>query len=192
MLNHLRDPVVRESCLYDGAAGIIRGFYATFVIVMAIRQFGWDGETGIELLVIEGASYVAVLLVGGGLVGRLGNRRADSTGHALTLAGLLLLATANGFSLLATGAVLQALGLAVNHLVNVQRLSEQSGNLGHVSGLFTMVGMAGTCAGASLGGLFADLMTLQHVFLIWMVLWLSANPHTLRWARMLRLRLKTC
>lgn len=176
MLSHLADPVVRQSCVYDGMGGVVRGFFGTFIIVIAVRQFHWSAQDGISIMVVEGAVYVAVLLLLGAMVTRLGERLAYNLGHALLVVGLLFLGLSHGMAGLMFGAVLQALGQAMNHLVNVSRLAHTGRNMGHVSGLFTMVGMAGGFVGATLGGFLSSGFALQNIFLLWIPVWLLICP----------------
>ncbi|PKO51509.1 MAG: hypothetical protein CVU27_06075, partial [Betaproteobacteria bacterium HGW-Betaproteobacteria-20] len=143
MLRHLGDPLVRQVCIYDGLGGVVRGFFGTFIIVIAVRQLHWSAQEGVMLMVIEGAAFVAVLLLLGSVATRLGERRTYNLGHAALIVGLLFLGLSQGVVGLAIGAILQAVGQAFNHLVNVSRLAHSGRNIGHVSGLFTMVGMGG-------------------------------------------------
>ncbi|HEY8353433.1 MAG TPA: MFS transporter [Methylophilaceae bacterium] len=176
MLRHLGDPLVRQVCIYDGMGGIVRGFFGTFIIVIAVRQLNWTAQDGIRLLVVEGATFVAVLLLLGGVVSRLGERLTYNIGHAALVTGLLLLGLSSGMIGLAAGAILQAIGQGFNHLVNVSRLAHSGRNVGHVSGLFTMVGMGGGFLGAMLGGLLSKGFVLQDIFLMWIPVWLAICP----------------
>lgn len=180
MLGQLKHPVVRQVCLFDGMAGMVRGFFGTFVIVIAVRVLGWTEARGVLVMVLEGSIYVAVLLVIGPLAFRLGQDRLYDLGHTTLIAGLLVLGlTPNGVGLL-IGAVLHALGQGFNHILNIARISELEGDKGHVSGLQTMVGMGGGFAGAAVGGLLSQGVALQHVFLLWIPLWLAVCPTTWR------------
>lgn len=176
MLRHLTDPMVRQVCIYDGLGGAVRGFFATFIIVIAVRQFNWSAQQGVSIMVIEGATFVAVLLLLGALVARLGEKLSYNLGHASLILGLLFLGFSHGLTGLIIGAVLQAVGQGLNHLVNVSRLAHSGKNMGHISGLFTMVGMAGGFFGATLGGLLSKGFVLQDIFLFWIPLWLLVCP----------------
>ena len=90
--------------------------------------------------------------------------------------GLLILGLSDGVVGLAIGALLQAVGQGFNHLVNVSRLAHSGRNMGHVSGLFTMVGMAGGFLGATLGGVLSSGFVLQDIFLLWIPVWLAVCP----------------
>jgi len=173
MLGQLRDPVIRQVCVFDGLGSLVRGFFGTFIIIIAVRQFHWEQQTGITLMVVEGASFVAVLLTLGAVVGRFGERQTYTLSHIAIVCGLLLLGLSSSVAGLAAGAVLQAVGQGLNHLVNVSRLAQAGRNMGHVSGLFTMVGMGGGFAGATLGGLLSNGFVLQDIFLLWIPVWLA-------------------
>ena len=176
MLRHLHDPVVRQVCLFDGLGSMVRGFFGTFIIVIAVRQFHWETQAGITLMVIEGAAFVSVLLLLGSLATRLGEYKTYALSHVSIVLGLLVLGLSNGMVGLAIGALLQAIGQGFNHLVNVSRLAHTGRNMGHVSGLFTMVGMAGGFLGATLGGVLSSGFLLQHIFLLWIPIWLAVCP----------------
>jgi len=176
MLRHLHDPVVRQVCIFDGLGGMVRGFFGTFIIVIAVRQFHWSEQTGITLMVIEGAAFVSVLLLLGSFVTRLGEVRTYTLSHTSMVLGLLILGLSDGVVGLAIGALLQAVGQGFNHLVNVSRLAHSGRNMGHVSGLFTMVGMAGGFLGATLGGVLSSGFVLQDIFLLWIPVWLAVCP----------------
>jgi len=176
MLKYLGDPTVRQACVYDGLGGLVRGFFGTFIIVMVVRQFHWGVQSGVTLMVVEGATYVIALLTLGSIVPRLGDNLTYNIGHATLVAGLLVLGTSTSMVAFMIGAILQALGQALNHLVNVSRLAHSGHNMGHVSGLFTMIGMGGGFFGATLGGLLSKGFVLQDIFLIWIPVWLSICP----------------
>lgn len=176
MLAHLADPIVRQCCIYDGMGGLVRGFFGTFIIIIAVRQFHWSAQEGVTIMVVEGSAYVAVLLLLGSLATRMGETLTYNLGHASLIIGLLFLGLSHGIVGLYIGAVLQAVGQAFNHLVNVKRLAHTGRNIGHVSGLFTMVGMAGGFAGATLGGLLSSGFALQDIFLFWIPVWLAVCP----------------
>ena len=176
MLHYLTDPIVRQVCIYDGLGGMVRGFFGTFIIIIAVRQFNWSAQQGITLMVVEGATFVAVLLLLGHVVAKLGEKVTYNLSHSGLIAGLLLLGLSNSFSGLLVGAVLQAIGQALNHLINISRLAHSGKNMGHVSGLFTMVGMAGGFAGATLGGFLSKGFVLQDIFLLWIPIWLAVCP----------------
>lgn len=176
MLQYLRDPMVRQVCIYDGLGGMVRGFFGTFIIVIAVRQFHWSAQQGITLMVVEGAAFVAVLLLLGHVVAKLGEKLTYNLSHASLIVGLAFLGLSSGVVGLLIGAVLQAVGQAFNHLVNISRLAHSGKNMGHVSGLFTMVGMAGGFVGATLGGFLSKGFVLQDIFLLWIPIWLAVCP----------------
>jgi len=176
MLRYLTDPMVRQVCIYDGLGGMVRGFFGTFIIVIAVRQFNWSAQQGITLMVVEGATFVAVLLLLGHFVAKLGEKVTYNLSHGSLITGLLFLGLSSSVIGLLIGAVLQAIGQALNHLVNISRLAHSGKNMGHVSGLFTMVGMAGGFAGATLGGFLSKGFVLQDIFLLWIPVWLAVCP----------------
>jgi len=176
MLQYLTDPMVRQVCIYDGLGGMVRGFFGTFIIVIAVRQFHWTAQQGITLMVVEGAAFVAVLLLLGHVVAKLGEKLTYNLSHASLIIGLAFLGLSSGVVGLLIGAVLQAIGQAFNHLVNISRLAHSGKNMGHVSGLFTMVGMAGGFVGATLGGFLSKGFVLQDIFLLWIPIWLAVCP----------------
>jgi len=176
MLRYLADPMVRQVCVYDGLGGMVRGFFGTFIIIIAVRQFNWSAQQGITLMVVEGATFVAVLLLLGHFVAKLGEKVTYNLSHGGLIAGLLLLGLSHSYLGLLAGAMLQAIGQALNHLVNISRLAHSGKNMGHVSGLFTMVGMAGGFAGATLGGFLSKGFVLQDIFLLWIPIWLAVCP----------------
>jgi len=176
MLKYLTDPMVRQVCIYDGLGGMVRGFFGTFIIIIAVRQYHWSTQQGITLMVVEGATFVTVLLLLGHLVAKLGEKHTYNLSHGSLITGLLFLGLSGGVIGFLIGAVLQAIGQALNHLVNISRLAHSGKNMGHVSGLFTMVGMAGGFAGATLGGFLSEGFVLQDIFLLWIPIWLAVCP----------------
>lgn len=176
MLAQLRNPVIREVCTFDGLAGIVRGFFGTFVVVVAVRVFHWSEPEAVMVMVVEGAMYVAVLLLIGPLALRLGEGRVFDLGHVCLLLGLAVLGLTRNGSWLFVGALLHALGQGFNQLVNIARIARVPGDKGHVSGLQTMVGMGGSFLGAAVGGLLSRGFALQDVFLLWIPVWLAVCP----------------
>ncbi|MDR1463211.1 MAG: MFS transporter [Azoarcus sp.] len=180
MMGRLRDKTVREVCVYDGMAGAVHGFLGIFVIVIAVRVFHWPEPQAVTIMIAEGAMLVFTLLMLAPLVFKMGESRMYSVGHFCFISGLAILGLTRQGEWLFAGAILNAFGQGLNQLVNIARISRCDGHKGHISGLQTMIGMAGSFAGAALGGLLSKGMALQNIFLLWIPLWLLACPGFLR------------
>lgn len=176
MFSDLNDSMIKEVCLFDGMGGVVRGFFGTFIIIISVRQFHWDTQVGVYLMIMEGTVFVSILFLFGSLVHKYSERLVYGLSHTALIIGLLFLGFGNGIIWLAVGAIFQAAGQAVNHLVNISRLAVSNKKKGHISGLFTMVGMAGGLVGASLGGVLSKGLGLQNVFLLWIPIWLLVTP----------------
>jgi predicted MFS family arabinose efflux permease len=113
---------------------------------------------------------IAVVAAAFGL-GRLLNRWSPAviqTGSLLLLAvSLLLIGTVLDWYRLALGAALLGVGSALVGMARTLQLSRMKTSMSKLSGLYNLGNMSGALAGSLLGGLLAELVGLQNLFLLW-------------------------
>lgn len=169
----LRNRDVSESCAIEFASSATNALFSTFIILVAISLPHLHEQDGINVMLVQGATSVAVLFLAGPILQQMDKWRSYALGLTLALVALATLGLANGFLGLALGAVLLSGGSALIHLINMMLLSRQPGEKSKISGLYNLAQMLGSSAGAILGGLLSKIVPIQSVFLIWVPLLLA-------------------
>ncbi|PTQ07750.1 MFS transporter [Sphingomonas oleivorans] len=159
---------IAESCLIEFLSSATNALFGTFIILLAIALPPLTEQDGIHVMLFQGVTAVAMLLLGGALVERFATRAAYALGLALASGALLTFGLAGGFAGLAFGAVLLSAGSAVVHLVNVRMLAALPGGKSKVAGLYNLASMLGSSFGAIAGGLATRIVPLQSIYLIWL------------------------
>lgn len=162
------DRALRGACLRELAGQMANGFFAFFIVVIAIRQLQLSAAQAAMLVTSQGAAFVAALFGAGRIVQRFGAGPA-TRGSLLSVAvALALLALARDASVAWLGCVLLGLALGLLHVGNVTQMSlagERHGAAA-ITSLTALAGPAGGLLGGLLGGWFGGLLGLQAVFLL--------------------------
>lgn len=175
LLALLRDRGLREICLIDIAIESVFTYQTTFVVAIALRVFQ-VGEAGASAFVTgTGLSFIATLLLTGGLTARLGARTSYRIGFSLTAAGLVLLGSAAGPGWMWPGIVVLGIGLGLVQTVTLSRAAEIGGRLGQgkVSGLILMTFPIGGILGGLAGGWAGERLGLQAVYVLFVPVFLA-------------------
>lgn len=168
LLALLRDRELRGICLIDIAIESVFTYQTTFVVAIALQVFHL-GEAGASAFVTgTGLSFIATLLLTGGITARLGPRTSYRIGFALTAVGLLFLGSAAGPGWMWPGIVVLGIGLGLLQTVTLSRAAQIGGRLGQgkVSGLILMTFPIGGILGGLLGGWTGKRLGLQAVYLL--------------------------
>ena len=165
----VREPALRRTCIVELAAQSVNGFFAFFIIIIAVRTLSLGEGRATQFVSLEGAAYMIALLFFGTLVARLGDERVYRGSFALATIALLTLATGSTPLVLSIGSVLLGLGLGTLQIVNLTRFAYLGARLGRgkVAGLTPLMGTAGSLLGSLLGGMLGQVIGLQRVFFLY-------------------------
>ncbi len=171
----LRLSQVRVTYLFELLASFTASSVGVFSIVLALRVLQWPKEHAVWLMAVQGLSFVLVLFGLGNVVVHSPLRdRLYGAAHLAVILALLTLGLFP-FSVAYLGAsVLLGLGLGVNNLVNMDRISRAPVDKAKVSSHLTLLGMGGGTLGALTVGQLSDRLGLQPVFLILTLPWIAA------------------
>jgi predicted MFS family arabinose efflux permease len=170
----LRQRTIFESCVIEHFSSATTALFATFVLMLAIREMGIDAQTAVSLITIQGCGTVAALFLLNRVFMRLGRTQAYLGSLAGGIAALLCIGTASGYAALAAGAILLSLAAASVHFQNMTQLSRSPVDKSKASGLFNFAGMSGNFVGSAGGGLVSTIVTLRHLYLLWISVLLVA------------------
>lgn len=161
-----KDRELREACAIDFFEASITMYQNTFIVAIALQVLHLDAAHASAYVTGTGLSFVLTLLLGGGLVARLGVRHSYLAGFAATGGALLLQGAASTPGWLWPGVVLQGIGLGLVQIVTLTRIARVGARLGQgkVSGVNLLVHPVGALAGSTAGGLLAQAIGLQNVF----------------------------
>ncbi len=170
----LKKRSVFESCLIEHVSSATTSLFATFILVLAIKEMGLTRESAVSLIAFQGCTTVVSLF----LLNRLYMRFSRHGGYLWSLAAgvsaMLCLGLAENYAMLAVGAVLLSVGSTSIHFQNMTQLSHSTANKSKVSGLFNLAGMSGNMVGSLGGGLLSILFKLREVYLLWIFALLAA------------------
>ncbi len=164
------DADLREVCLIEFFAQAINGFYAFFIIVIAIQSFHLGADDAARLAAIQGLSLIFALFFLGRLARRFGQRMVYLGSFAWIAAALGLLGLTPATQGLWVGGLALGLGVGILEIVNLTRFARISAVLGRgkIAGINALVGPGGSLFGSLLGGIAGPVMGLQAVFLLFL------------------------
>jgi predicted MFS family arabinose efflux permease len=171
----LADVRVGESCLMEFVNSSATSLFSSFIVVMAVQDFGWGAERGVLLITVQGVTLIAALFLLGPMLRRWGMTAAYIASFTMATCAMLLLGTGQTLPLLMAGAVCLAIGAALIHIANVLHLSESDLPKSKISSLLNLAGQSGSLVGSLAGGLLSVVIGLQNVFLAWLPLIVSAT-----------------
>ncbi|MDR2689338.1 MAG: MFS transporter [Azoarcus sp.] len=181
------EPELRRTSLFEFFTQAVSAFFSFFIVIIALRDYGFSEHKAALLLTFEGALFVASLFLAGVLLARWGMKRFYLASFAVLAIALLLLSRQWGAPLLWLASGLLGIGLGTVYIGNFMtyaRIGERLG-MGRISGLSGLVGPSGGFFGSLLGGSAGGLWSLQAIFLpmgaicllfLWQVFRLEKRP----------------
>ena len=164
-----QQPKVRALAAQECAVQAAHMYYAFYIVVIAVQLLGLPALGAGSLVAVQGASFIAALMVLGG--------------GALAVLALLLLALARQLAWLWVGGALLGVGLGLLQIHTLTQFAQVGARLGRgrVSGLSALAGPSGGLVGGLLGGTLGAVLGLQTVFLLFVpvfagVAWLAYRP----------------
>nr|WP_315849301.1 MFS transporter [uncultured Rhodoferax sp.] len=175
-----QQPEVRALAAQECAVQAAHMYYAFYIVVIAVQQLGLPALGAGSLVAVQGASFIAALMVLDPVIGRFGTRATVLGGGALAVLALLLLALAQHIAWLWVGGALLGVGLGLLQIHTLTQFAQLGARLGRgrVSGLSALAGPSGGLVGGLLGGTLGAVVGLQTVFLLFVpvfagVAWLA-------------------
>jgi MFS family permease len=164
------DLALREVCLIEFFAQAVNGFYAFFIIVIAIQSFRLGADDAARLAAAQGLSLIFALFFLGGLARRFGQRAVYLGSFAWIAAALALLGLTPATNGLWAGGLALGLGVGMLEIVNLTCFARISAVLGRgkIAGINALVGPGGGLFGSLLGGIAGPWLGLQAVFLLFL------------------------
>lgn len=179
-----KDAELRQVCSIDFLSQATTGYYAFFIIVVAMDGLGLDRTLATSLVTLNGVSFVVALFLLGGLVRRLGPRRVYRSSFLVVAAALALLGTAQTWPLLSVGALGLGLGLGTLQIANLTRFARSGSRLGRgkLAGISALVSPAGSVVGNIAGGVVGRFWGPQAMFVALAPLFVLATVTLVRGA----------
>ncbi len=167
---------IRESCIVELVSSSISSLFTTFIIVLEVNVTHLARDQAVSLVLAQGIASVVSLFLLGRMLGAFSARAVQVAGFVVAICGLALLALASSYAVLLLGTVLNAVGIALLHLLKMSQLSRVQVSKSKLSGLYNLVGMAGALIGATVGGIVAEHFGFRAMFSLWIpVLILTAT-----------------
>jgi len=158
---------LRHASTIEFCSSAVMAYYGFFIVVIAMKSFGFSAAQAASLVTIQGSVFVFALFVMGSFVQRLGYQRFYQVSFVLLIMSLLLLGLTQSAWWLWAGSIGLGLGQGMLHVINFTffaKVGERIG-IGQISGLTALAGPAGGLAGSLLGGGLGYWFGLQALFL---------------------------
>jgi MFS family permease len=161
------EPELRRTSWFEFLTQAIIAYFGFFAVVIAIQVYKADEANAAWLLTAEGAFFVAALFLTGGLISRLGKRRAYRASFLLLAASLAVLSQPVPYPLFWAASSTMGIALAMIYIVNFITYGDigKRIGMGRISAISALIGPAGGFLGSILGGLLGSLWELQTIFL---------------------------
>lgn len=162
-----QDRELRYTSAIEMLSNSVMAYYGFFIIVIAIKNYGFSEAAAASLVTAQGSVFVLALFSMGVFLVRWGVKRFYQLGFALVAFASFCLAAPAGPALLWLGSFALGIGLGMLHIVNFTMFAKVGERLGiaRVSGLTAMVGPTGGLLGGILGGWLGHRWGLQSLFL---------------------------
>lgn len=161
-----RDITLRITSLFELLDSAVMGYFTFFIVVIAIRNYGFSPAVAASLVTLYGSVYMAALFGMGMVVQSLGEKRAYQLGFGLVATALLCLALPLSPVWLWIGSALLGVGLGTLNVINLSVFARIGQHLGmaNVSAVSLTCGPSGNMLGSLIGGFLAHLWGLQAIF----------------------------
>ncbi|WP_051526679.1 MFS transporter [Alkanindiges illinoisensis] len=161
-----RDITLRFTSLFELLDSAVMGYFTFFIVVIAIRNYGFSPAVAASLVTLYGGVYMAALFGMGVVVQALGEKRAYQLGFGLVAIALLCLALPLSAFWLWLGSPLLGVGLGTLNVINLSVFARIGQHLGmaNVSAVSLTCGPSGSMLGSLIGGWLAHLWGLQAIF----------------------------
>ena len=156
LLRH--DADLRRTTVIDGLAQMSVAYFVVFAIRWRCASTRMSLQAAAGLITLQGALYVATLLVGGTLVARWRSEQRYLVAFVMLLAQSLLFGFGHSAAALWFGAALMGIGVGLQGVTSTTRFGElmQRHGRGRIGGLSSLAPTAGGIAGAVAGGVVSQ------------------------------------
>lgn len=163
---------LRVVCIAEFVGQAIMNFFSFYIVVIAITAYQMPAAAAASLVTLQGGAFIAVLLLWGYSVARIGDARSYCLGLLLIVVSLIALGLPIGSYALWLGAAGLGLGLGMVQVINLGRFAALGAKFGRgrIAGINAFVGPAGGIVGSLLGGGAGHFVPLQWCFLMFMPL----------------------
>jgi predicted MFS family arabinose efflux permease len=162
------DPDFRRTMAIDALAQMSVAYFVVFAIQMALHRFGMTLQAAAGLITLQGALYVATLLIGGAVVVRWRAEQRYVLAFAMLLAQSLLYGLGRVPAALWLGAALMGVGVGLQGVTSTTRFAElmRRHGRGRIGGRSSLAPTSGGIVGAVLGGVVSQRLGYEAGFLL--------------------------
>lgn len=170
-----KDITLRFTSLFELFDSAVMGYFTFFIVVIAIRNYGFSPALAASLVTLYGSVYMASLFGMGLFLKTLGEKRLYQLGFALVASALLCLALPLAPVWLWIGSPLLGWGLGTLNVMNLSVFARIGQRLGmaNVSAMSMTFGPLGNLLGCIVGGWVGHYWGLQALFLPLAVLFMG-------------------
>lgn len=163
-----KDTDFRRTTVIDGLAQMSVAYFVVFSIPLAMREYAMSLQAAAGLITLQGALYVATLVVGGTLVARWRFEQRYLLAFVMLLAQSLLFGFGHNAAALWFGAALMGVGVGLQGVTSTTRFGElmQRHGRGRIGGLSSLAPTAGGITGAVAGGVVSQHLGTEAGFLL--------------------------
>lgn len=167
--NQLRILLANKKLVYatisEGLNSACFSIFSIFILLIGLKIFKFSVAAAGHLISLGGAGFIFVLFFGGSLLSKINAKKGIILSFAVTILGLLLVATAHHHYQLWLGALVLGLAMGTTSLITITQVSNVEGKKGKVAGFYSISNSLGHTLGPILGGFIGRSFGVQAVFL---------------------------
>ena len=163
-----QDTDFRRTTVIDGLAQMSVAYFVVFSIPLAMREYAMSLQAAAGLITLQGALYVATLVVGGTLVARWRFEQRYLVAFLMLLAQSSLYGFGHSAVAMWFGAALMGIGVGLQGVTSTTRFGQlmQRHGRGRIGGLSSLAPTAGGITGAVAGGVVSQHLGTEAGFLL--------------------------
>lgn len=168
-------PQLRYASQIELFTQAVMAYYSFFVVVIAIKNFGFSAAQAAALVTLQGSIFVLALFTMGVMVSRYGYKRFYRISFILVISALMLIGLTKNAWLLIIGSIALGFGQGMLQVINFTvyaKVGEHIG-VGKISGVTVLAGPAGGLIGSIVGGWLGYLVGLQQLFLLFSAIFIG-------------------
>ncbi len=142
--------------------------FTTFIIVLVIKDLGLSPGVAAMLIALKGGATICVVFLCGQLL-RKNNTNLYLFSFIVTILALLVLGISGNTLHLAIASVVIGMSSGLITLITFTQVGNIDGEKGKIAGIFSFGHGMGSIIGPTFGGIIGDIISVQAIFLAFMV-----------------------
>jgi len=156
--------ILLRTGIMQGVAMACNHAFLVFIIILLVKNLHYSPQVASLIISAQGIGAVLVMFWGGDLADRFRMQRVHVVCFLMEIFGLVAAGFFSNIWIIATGAVVLAMGAALLMATSYSQLARLEGKKGKISGFFFLITGTGVALGPVYGGYLASLFGIRAAF----------------------------